>query len=125
MPAWVENRFLYNDDPTHVVNLNPDSGPLSLEDLVYHNFPDEQLVVHRHSVLEAQDCRAFFKRSGKFMPASYLLTLDWWTGNDLLHLLALQNGQFALLPNHKVRFNGDTSALPQYQKLRATWRVED
>ena len=55
--------------------------------------------------------------------AGYIASIDWYCGNDLLHFIALANGQFALLPSHKIMFGDGDEPLPDYEKLRAEWRV--
>lgn len=54
----------------------------------------------------------------------YLLTFDWPEANRMLHLVLLDIGQFALCPNHKMKW-GDSPPLcmPRLQKLRGTWKV--
>lgn len=163
--AWVENRVLYNDDPSHagwspcvmfgvssyvghaptfdvlldngamfhyvpphrLRHSHPSETPcgevrFDLSDLVYHDSRDGRIVVTAYRELcERGTVTAHFKHARARMNARYVATVDWYDGNDLLHVLALANGQFALLPSHKATF-GDVS-LPDYQKLRAEWSV--
>jgi hypothetical protein len=95
---------------------------LELADLVYHDCPDEQISVHRFDAL-AGPVLAWFKRRDLWLAGAYLFTVDWWTGNDLLHGIALGNGQLALLPNHKLKFGDHPPGFAPYRKLRRTWTV--
>lgn len=75
--------------------------------------PQERVVV------EANDRRLAMALSR--LHANLIASVDWYDGNDLLHFVALMNGQFALLPSHKLMFG--ICELPDYKKLRAEWRV--
>jgi hypothetical protein len=100
-------------------------GPpeLELEDLVYFACPDEQICVHRHHALEG-DVLAYFKRRDLWLAGRYLFTVEWWTGNDLCHAIALANGQLALLPHHKLKFgSGHAPGFAPYRKIRKVWRL--
>lgn len=99
------------------------NGPeLELADLAYHNCPDEDLCVHRFGEL-AGPVQAFFKRPQVWLAGEYLFTIDWYTGNDLLHLIALENGQYAFLPHHKVKFKDGARSFQPYRKMHSEWKV--
>ena len=92
-----------------------------LSDLVYHGSRAGRIVVTAYEALRDANVTAHFKHARTRMNARYVATVDWVDGNDLLHVLALENGQFAMLPSHKVMV-GD-APLPNYKKLRKEWRV--
>lgn len=95
-------------------------------ELVYHDCHSAPITVTRYATLAAVPARAYFKARAAWVGAQYVATVDWYEGNDLLHVLLLDNGQVAMLPSHKVLFGDDvTDTLPEYKKLRATFRVED
>lgn len=99
-------------------------GPfLELTDLVYHNCPDATLCIHRFEFLGQDVVNCFFKAKQLWLAGNYLFTVDWYQGNDLLHFIQLHTGQFALLPNHKVKFHNGTSQFQPFKKLHATWKV--
>lgn len=103
-----------------------DGGGVVLDgpELVYHDCHSTPLVAHRYEAL-ATPARAFIRQRSLWLGAAYHCTLDWYEGNDLLHLLLLDNGQVALLPSHKVLFgDGAADALPRYRKLHAEFRTE-
>jgi hypothetical protein len=101
----------------------PDAPELGLDDLVYFDFPDEQICVHRFEAL-AGGVLAYLKRRDLWIAGDYLFTIDWWTGNQLAHAVLLEHGQVAVLPHHKLKF-GDRHlpGFAPYRKLRKVWRV--
>ena len=116
---------LFSYVPLHLLYHKPPETQflLELNDLLYHNSPDSVLCIHRFEWLNQDRVNCFFKRQQLWLNGDYLFTVDWYCGNDLLHLIRLQNGQFALLPSHKVKFlNGEPQFQP-FKKLHATWKV--
>lgn len=95
---------------------------MALDDLVYHDSREGRIVATQYrSLVSPRVLVATFKRTGRRCDARYVASIDWYDGNDLLHFVALANGQFALLPSHKLQFG--IGELPNYKKLRAEWRV--
>lgn len=92
-----------------------------LEDLVYHNCPDAAIAVTAYQELKGS-CKAFFHKRNEWVGGTYMFTIDWYQDNNLLHLIALDNDKYALLPSHKVLFS-DGTEFPKYQKLRVEWKV--
>jgi hypothetical protein len=114
--------------PIHRLRHTPPSEPLNgrmeLDDLAYHDSREGRIVAMAHREIAARgSLTATFKRTGQRMRAGYIASIDWYSGNDLLHFVALANGQFALLPSHKIMFGDGDEPLPDYEKLRAGWRV--
>lgn len=96
---------------------------LVLHDLVYHNCPDGDIVVSAHQGLVGP-VSCFFKHHDLWMSGTYRFTVDWYRGNDLLHCIALDNGQIAMLPNHKLKFGPDHApGFAPYKKMRNNWQV--
>jgi hypothetical protein len=52
----------------------------------------------------------------------YIFTVDFFNDNELLHLVMLENYQFAWLPNHKINWAGKEE-LPDYKKLKQNWNI--
>ena len=121
----LEDGNLFSYVPLHLLYHKPPETTelLEMTDLVYHNCPDSTLCIHRFDFLGTDVVNCFFKHQQRWLVGNYLFSLDWYFGNDLLHFIQLSNGQFAVLPNHKVKFlNGDTQFQP-FRKLHATWKV--
>jgi hypothetical protein len=95
---------------------------LALTDLVYHNCPSEDVCVHAFEALSGP-VLAYLKHHDLWMPGEYRFTVDWYLGNDLLHFVALENGQFAFLPHHKLKFKRGDPGFEPYRKIRRTWVV--
>ena len=94
----------------------------------------------RLSILQTWDCQAnniavttfsflqnkrvdVFCRDKKYRSGKYIFTIDWYKGNDLLHLITLKTGRFALLPSHKIKFDSEELKFEKYEKIRDTWKV--
>jgi hypothetical protein len=109
--------------PTALVDPQKRQEPeLELEDLVYSNCAPGPICVHRFEAL-AGPMQAYFRRRDLWLAGVYHWTIDWYEDNRLAHLIALENGQFALLPSHKVKFGDAERSLPPYRKLHAEWKV--
>lgn len=97
---------------------------LSLEQLVYHNCPASRVALSTFAELKSAKLHVFIKKIGVWLPGEYLFTVDWFEGNDLVHCVRLDNGQLALLPSHKIKFNDSVKEFPGYRKLHAEWTVK-
>lgn len=121
----IDGGYAFSYIPIHALLASNEVKSPQLEhgDLVYHNCPMTEICVNRFDTLAKSQIRAYFKTLKIWLKAKYLLTVDWYMGNDLLHLLELENGQFAMLPHHKVRFADSTEPFPHFKKLKYEWRV--
>lgn len=126
----LANGAVFSYVPLHRVRFSdPTSGELrdrlELRELVYHDCPDERIAVTAYPHLRGA-VRAYIAPRETWRSGTYLATVDWYTGNDLLHLVLLDNGQLAALPSHKVLFRppAGVDALPAYKKLRAEWHAD-
>jgi hypothetical protein len=103
-----------------------DEPELALDDLVYHACPSGDVVVSVFAAL-AGDVLCYFKKRDRWLAGTYRFTVDWYTGNDLLHCVTLANGQIAFLPHHKIKFAAGQHALTPgfapYKKLRVEWKL--
>ena len=95
---------------------------LELTDLVYHDCKHVEISVHDVSALRGP-VLAYFKKRDLWMKGEYRFTVDWYTGNEMLHCVALANGQFALLPSHKIKFGDHEPGFEPYKKIRRDWIV--
>ena len=91
-------------------------------DLVYHDCKSTLICVHDFAELRGS-ILAYFKRRDRWLGGEYLWSVDWYAGNEMLHALALANGQLALLPSHKVKFGDHPPGFEPYKKIRREWTV--
>jgi hypothetical protein len=89
--------------------------------LDYHLCPDDNFVMVLLDYLYNKPLTCFIKSEGEMVShvGRYVATFDWPDGNILQHLVAIDNGQYALVPNHKLLVGKDI--LPNYKKLRQEW----
>lgn len=93
--------------------------------LCYHNCPDFWISVNQYRYLCGKVMVTFVRPEQKVISGEYILTVDWPQANQNMHLIALDSGQFAWVPSHKVLFRNKTNAaLPPYKKLRQQWIVD-
>lgn len=97
---------------------------LELGDLVYHDCKHVEISVHELAALRGP-VLAYVKRRDLWLAGEYRFTVDWYTGNEMLHCVALANGQIALLPSHKLKFGDHPPGFAPYKKIRREWIVGD
>lgn len=123
LQVLLDNGALFSYLPLHAVAHMPLREPtLELSDLVYANCPGDTIEVTRYPFLDG-NVNAYLRRRKEWIGGSYVCTIDWPKDNEQFHLLALENGQYAALPNHKVKFKNGPREMPPYRKLHATWQV--
>jgi hypothetical protein len=96
--------------------------PLMPVDLIYRNSPGENIAVTSYTFLQG-DIIAYFKHSKRWLKGRYILTVDWYENNELFHLLNMDNGQFAFVPSHKMKFRSIEESFPPYKKLHQIWKL--
>jgi hypothetical protein len=123
----VEQGSVYAYVPAHaLVDPNQIEGgvELPLSDLIYHPSKSGRICVTRFKGLEGSIQAKFVRRGDFWLMGRYILTVDWYDGNDALNLVALENGQYAFLPYHKLKFDGGKREFPDFRKLKSSWAVE-
>lgn len=93
---------------------------LALSDLVYHDCKSVEIAVATFDALRGP-VLAYFKHQDLWLAGTYLFTIDWYTSNEMLHGIALANGQYALLPSHKLKFGDHPPGFEPYKKIRREW----
>ena len=105
-------------------SLKPTST-YSYRELDYHFCPDDHFTSISFGHLNKKKLVAWIKdKNNKLQKhkASYMMTFDWPDGNILQHLIELETGQYALVPNHKMIVSERAgSELPDYKKMRTDW----
>jgi hypothetical protein len=129
----LRNGSLFDYIPAHALTIAPrNQDVLGLEELVYSkSCPDFNITVnvHAHLVQETEKgCVCYIPNKKEWRVVDrYICTIDWFTDNHNAHLVALSNGQFAFVPNHKLLLTQKTLAecefpSPSYKKLRQEWK---
>lgn len=130
----VEGSFVFSDVPLHLLFnkrvTKPPEKPLGLDVLVLDKCPDGAIDLSFNPHLARDKCSVYFSRmeaatdEERWMSGTYRMTVDWFRDNLNAHLIALDNGQFALQPQGKISFNGGPRKLPDYRRLEASWFVK-
>lgn len=116
---------IWSDVPLHLIfhSENGGEGCLDLADLAYHNCPDNNIEAVTYNALSDSKCECYFPRLDRWISGIYVTTIDWYKGNLTSHLIKLNNGNFALVPNHKIQFGSESNKLPKFMKQRFTWEI--
>lgn len=129
-PTWkvlLADGSSWDYIPPHAFTTVPARARLSMADLAHANCPAAEVCVQRFDALAGPVHVCFLK--GRAEPlwrrGRYLFTIDWFTKNESANVVEVEGGEIAFVPNHKLLFGGQEGLLPAYQKMRATWRVED
>lgn len=121
--ALINKQWLYSDLPItafYIDNKSIDDYNLSdlsnvtCETLELDNFTFEHFFNKNISV--------YLKNKRIWVTGTYITSFDFYTGNELVHLVLLDNGLFGLFPNHKINFNNKTE-LPNYKKNKFIWKL--
>jgi hypothetical protein len=117
----LEDGSVFFYIPPHKIFIK-NRHEFSLETLVYHNCPSEVATVKHFSFLDKSEGFAYFKELQKWAPFKYLYTIDWYEGNDLLHMVLVEDNVFAFLPSHKLKFSNNKT-FQEFKKLKYLWQV--
>ena len=117
----VHDKYIFSYIPIIALAWFITEAKSTLERAVYKNCPSAELTVAYYDALN--ECTVF-KHDGSYLSGgTYLLSVDWYNDNELLHLIKLDDGTLALYPNHKIVFgkNSAKAELPKYKKLHHEW----
>lgn len=123
----LDDGALFSFVPLHKVYhyLQPEDSSLpilGMQELCYRNCPEYDIVLSSPKFLQGEVLACFHTKE-LWMDARYVASIDWHTHSLVLHFLMLENGQFATLPSHKVKFRNQERAFKPYRKLSVTWEV--
>lgn len=127
----LEDGGLFDYIPPHALTMEvlDTNLQLSLKDLTCGKVcPDFPIAVSVFTALkEAPRPYCFFHKKNLWLRArEYVCTVDWYTDNENANIVVLENGQIALVPNHKILFTDVCpKELPSYKKLHATWKADE
>lgn len=109
--------------PTMITTGNCLNTTYTLKDLVYNNNQSSIFSVI-HSPYINNKCKVFFPRKKDWANISKVIcTIDWYTANDKRHIVILENGLIAAVPNHKINLNGIQQIPSGFKKIRETFKV--
>ena len=109
--------------PTMITTGKHINTSYTLKDLVYNNNQSSIFTVI-HSPYISNKCKAFFPRKKDWANISTVIcTIDWYTSNDKRHIVILENGMIAAVPNHKINLNGIEQLPSGFSKIRETFKV--
>ena len=97
----------------------------TLDELVYVNSPSSQISISEIDTLKGE-ISCYIKQRDKWLKGTYLLTIDFHEDNELCNFVKLNNGHFALLPFHKMKFKERRKikkSFKQYKKQRETYII--
>lgn len=119
----LEDGSIFNYIPLNkIVHKKEFDKNINLKDLVYHNSPSIEITLNYIDELNNLKL-AYLKHKDEWIEViEYITTIDWYKGNDLLNLVKLNNGFFALLPNHKLKMN-DIKEFEKYSKIRESYFI--
>ena len=110
----LENGASYARVPLHALTHVADlADPLPLSALEAWDCFGYALSVHRYGYLAERDCIVRLgDPANAWMPGRYCCTVDWIDNgysdtpdqHKCAHLIALENGQFAAMPNNRIRW---------------------
>jgi len=115
------NGSLFFYIPPHKISLNKNISDLSLLDLVYNNNESDIITIKKFKNFNT--VFVYFKNKNIWLEGKYFYTLDWYEGNDLRHMILLENGQFCFMPSHKIKFDKDKLNFENYLKIHSEWKV--
>lgn len=120
----VQDRYIYSDVPISALVSHQIALRFDLKQLAAVNCPAFEIEHYSIKAFENRAARIFIKGFKDVLVGKYICTFDFYTDNELLNLMVLDEGQFILVPNHKLDFNlEDKISLPDYKKNRNTWRI--
>lgn len=118
-----ESGAIFSYIPPHALRKKDHPGQMfGYRELDYHFCQDDDMVVFELPFLMDRELSVFLRVDDKLkkIAAKYIKTIDWPYANIQQHLVTLSNGQFAVVPNHKL-LTGKSDSLPAYKKLRQDW----
>ncbi len=116
--ALIDGQYLYSDLPVSAFTAKK-TKPRELKDLCYSNCESLPIDAFR---LPFDKAMVYFKERKEWESGTYLLSIDFYEGNDLSHLVRLDTGELCLMPNHKISCGGEKQ-LADYKKCRTTFRI--
>jgi hypothetical protein len=111
----IDNSFLYSDVPLSELTHKKDVKTKPLTDTCHIKCPSFDIDVFKHEIFKNR-CISFYDIPCMvYKKGVYLLSVDFYTDNEMIHLIKGDDGYFYFAPNHKINWSGK-SFLPKYKK---------
>ena len=133
----LDDGSMFDYIPIHAIRENNPAAneslvDLDMSDLVFQkNCPDNTMTIHKFKFLTEKlnhtNMWCWFKHKNLWLLVTrYVCSIDWPEDNHSGHLVFLENGQMALVPNHKALFSlTKPKQFPNYKKIRSSWIIKE
>ena len=98
----VDGGAMFSYVPAHMLSTLEPSCSFELSDLVYHKCSSDQISYTVFEALLNQKAVAFVGPKLQQIKSEYVGTVDWYKGNELLHLLLLETATGCLASRAQV-----------------------
>lgn len=119
----IDKQWIFSDLPITSFISSYNENKYNLKDLSSIECSTLEIDVFILDTFKNKNICIYFKEYQTWEIGEYLMSFDFYTGNELLHLIKLDNGQFSLTPNHKINWE-NINDLPKYKKNRTIWRFD-
>jgi len=115
--------------PSFVKDIEFDNtNILSLKDLVYNNNQSFTFIINEFNFIKKHQntnlLHCYFKESDIWLKVrKYFFSIDWFLDNDKRHFVLLENGQFAFVPNHKIKIGSNEKQFEKFKKIKLTYII--
>lgn len=105
--VMIEDKYLYSDLPIESLVHTKDASVIdNTKDLYYAQCNRTEIEAFTFHAFVNKTISVLLKASMNWRTGKYLMSFDFTTDNMSLHLVKLDNGNFALVPNHKINWQG-------------------
>jgi len=102
--------------PPHKISIYKQKPLFELKDIVYNNCESEIITIKEFKFLGKKPISIYLKNKDIWVEGKYILTIDWYKGNDLVHMIQINTGEFCFMPSHKLKFNGAKLKFKKFKK---------
>jgi len=121
----LKDGSLFSFVPIHLIFYKePEGERYELNDLAWRNCPDLEVTITAPKFLKG-DVNIYLVTKDLWLKGEYVCSIDWHRDNLIMHLLKVENGQFAMLPSHKVKFRDGERDFKEYRKIKDIWEVDE
>lgn len=111
----IEDSYLFSDIPIEWVTHKKE---VKNSEFLHQNkkCPSYKIEVFYHSLFKNRRVAFYDLIRKKYFHGVYLLSFDFYTDNEMLHIIKGDDGYFYISPNHKINWSGN-EFLPDYKKI--------